>query len=551
MGACSGAMGHDFESAVLAGAERCPASHTDSCAPDLLWNSIWEVGSCKQRSQEDEALIRASLSVGLPAACSQQSNSAESCERCVLCLDALALSEESLGVCTDASGRLRTCQHYFHLSCLRRVETSHCPHCRTRFGQRLVLPDVRSDPVEWTRLVSLEGRESLTQRELLGALQAMFPVATTCIEAVISQSWKSWTEAGEHLSAARVAVCIDVMERAFGRIVPMSVSHVASFFVGIPESVGCCRYQVRSGHHVAGTAPGELCSCGRVHLLRGDRVKRGPALVGHARNGDHGGLGTVLRSDEEGGCVSVTWDRSDTMSPEVYSPHELVHAALTEVAKDTAAVQLETGLSSAAAEGLLRRTRRDVSAAIAIATQVEDCPSSVEFFRTWRVRLFDRVRVLPDLWLVQKWFDEIAPCHCSDANCRGGLQWSGIAGRHLGREAHVVQADVRNDTMLVEFTGRCHCQVWYPRRALDVVWDEGRDRRLRFAVGMRVWCRTAEEWLRGTVRRVWWRQAGWKDRPTVPYRVQLDDGRFLVVPFDEDSLIQSSSGSCDHSVFAR
>ena len=70
---------------------------------------------------------------------------------------------------------------------------------------------------------------------------------------------------------------------------------------------------------------------------------------------------------------------------------------------------------------------------------------------------------------------------------------------------------------------------------------------LRWSVGDRVECwwrqSKADEgcWVAGTVVSHWWRHAEWPEAQVAPYQVQLDDGRLIYAPADDDQLIRAQS----------
>lgn len=152
--------------------------------------------------------------------------------------------------------------------------------------------------------------------------------------------------------------------------------------------------------------------------------------------------------------------------------------------------------------------------------------------------------MLPDQALVQQWFD-MTPnkCRCGKAGCRG-LRWNPRADHHLGREGHVLRIDASDDTVLVGMVGRCNCKLWYPRLAVEPVYDPDMACKLRFQVGTRVECKmTDDAWLTGTIDQLWWRPPDWNNRPTAPYRVKLDDGSSITVPFDANQTVRLVASS--------
>ena len=64
---------------------------------------------------------------------------------------------------------------------------------------------------------------------------------------------------------------------------------------------------------------------------------------------------------------------------------------------------------------------------------------------------------------------------------------------------------------------------------------------LRFKLGQRVKCRTGPDpingWVRGEVIQLWYTEAGWPANSWAPYKIQLDDGRYIFAPADQDHII--------------
>ena len=61
--------------------------------------------------------------------------------------------------------------------------------------------------------------------------------------------------------------------------------------------------------------------------------------------------------------------------------------------------------------------------------------------------------------------------------------------------------------------------------------------KLRFAVGLRVEC-YAQEWLAGKIIKLWYREPDWKYGRWAAYQVELDCGRLLHAPLDDDCVIR-------------
>lgn len=66
---------------------------------------------------------------------------------------------------------------------------------------------------------------------------------------------------------------------------------------------------------------------------------------------------------------------------------------------------------------------------------------------------------------------------------------------------------------------------------------------LRFQVGQRVECRTGPDpvhgWIKGEIVQLWYREAGWPPNSWAPYKIQLDNGKKLFAPADQDHIIRA------------
>jgi len=277
---------------------------------------------------------------------------------------------------------------------------------------------------------------------------------------------------------------------------------------------------------------GILCKCGQIHIRRGDRVQRGPKQLDNEEvDALVGQLGTIVRVGKDQESVNVKWDRSVSGKVNHYvwpDPDGLVlaPASFTDVADDVIKLRERTGLSSAAAEECLRRTGFDAVKAAKLCGATPENHGEADLRNP--PMLFHRVRILPDSLLVQQWFDNCLPCRCNRPACHGGLQWSSRADNHLGREAIVLKIDTDDDTVQVQTCGRCSCQIWYPRLAVEPVYDPDLEDTPLFDVNDAVECKMADGWKRGVVHDVTWRGAN--RRGPCPYAVLLHDGEHILVP---------------------
>jgi len=71
--------------------------------------------------------------------------------------------------------------------------------------------------------------------------------------------------------------------------------------------------------------------------------------------------------------------------------------------------------------------------------------------------------------------------------------------------------------------------------------DAATSSELRFANGTRVKCRVGADpitgWAPGRIKQLWYREDAWPSGTFAPYQVQLDDGRLIFAPRDEDSIL--------------
>ncbi|CAK9062827.1 Hypothetical protein SCF082_LOCUS32649 [Durusdinium trenchii] len=177
-------------------------------------------------------------------------------ESCPICLDALC--SQAQGVCVDLEGQ-RSCAHFFHLRCLERVEGPHCPQCRGRFFRRAPLP--RPTEHGWRQLVAPTG----LRRELAAGLRACVELPPDEVEALLSNYADDDFLSGEQMYEILKSVQDYVPDLAD------------------PEPK-VCKEEPKGGCR---------CPCGRMHVRRGDRVKRGK---GQAEDDvAEGQLGSIVR----------------------------------------------------------------------------------------------------------------------------------------------------------------------------------------------------------------------------------------------------------------
>lgn len=446
-------------------------------------------------------------------------------EACPICLDSLC--GEPLGVCLGAD-RSRSCLHYFHLRCLRRVEGAHCPQCRQRFHRRAPFPSLEEDVAIWLPLASLESPDGLDRHEVSALLKATLCTSPDVVDELVDTFWRRWVQDSEFLYPDMVPI----MYNDIKEYMPKTASSTSS-----ASDARACTVQEtdesEATHDDFHSTSGMICRCGQIHVRRGDRVRRGPAAPHEIDGPDvvSGYLGTIVRVGEFQESVFVKWDRTAPNKVNRYTWPDpdgqvLAPASFEEVAEDLEDIMKDTGLSSFAAEELLRRFGYKKQLV------VRNVGQNPQKYREEKLRrtpmLFHQIRILPDKELVQEWFDRIPACQCKKPNCRGGLMWSSRAGKHVGREALVMRIDDGDQSVLVETIGPCQCQVWYPRLAVEPVYNLDLADSPQFEVGSRVECRMSDGWQAGAVTEVLWH--GSDRRGPCPYAVSLDDGRDVFVP---------------------
>lgn len=66
---------------------------------------------------------------------------------------------------------------------------------------------------------------------------------------------------------------------------------------------------------------------------------------------------------------------------------------------------------------------------------------------------------------------------------------------------------------------------------------------LRFDVGKKIMCRIGpdaeKDWAPGTIVQLWYAEANWPPGSFAPYKIKLDDGRFIFAPGDMDQVVRA------------
>lgn len=356
------------------------------------------------------------------------------------------------------------------------------------------------------------------------ALKAVLALPPDRVDALVNASWPSWARGQEFLFGDSMPeVVVSILEYLPD---PKSPSGCASLSAPVDDDSA----KLEDGHMRSGV----VCSCGQIHVRRGDRVRRGPMPLSiDDRDVVTSQLGTIVRIGEGQESVTVKWDRclGDKVHTYTWPDPErnvLAPASFKEVADDVLNLQKQTGLSSAAAEQMLRSVGNNDAEVNVLDLYLKEGGDISERGLRKPPKLFHRARILPDRLLVQQWYDRIPPCRCTSPNCSGGVQWCSRADKHLGREAMVLKIDTDDDTVLVETQGPCNCHIWYPTLAVESVYDPDLADKLLFKENDQVECRMREGWEKGIVREVLW-QGSTRKGPG-PYAVTLDNGSNILVP---------------------
>lgn len=376
-------------------------------------------------------------------------------------------------------------------------------------------------PTLWARVVSYNYLCAPNKTDVNCALKAVLSLPPDKIDRLVDAAWQKWAPGENHLSG-------DALKNFVGAFEHLPIPQVLDKVDDVPESEHCC-------------PAGFQCSCKKIHVHRGDRVARGPAWKHGDEDGGIDSVGTVVYDDESCGKICVQWDcrQQGDLSQYSWPPdveqHEIMHVPFLCVPPNVKLLQEATGLSSLAAAELFRRVG---PVAPQVAAGIFHNSNMSEDTLRMPLRLYQRCRILPDEELVHQLFEKCLPCPCNRPTCVGGVEWTQSATRHLGREGYMMEIDHRDETVLVELTGRCNCKIWYPKRAVSAVFDMDTIDEPRFAVGDVVECKMDGSWHRGTVNTVWWRKLGWGSHPTVPYFVHLQDGSHVFAPRDHDDVIR-------------
>lgn len=86
----------------------------------------------------------------------------------------------------------RNCCYFFQQSLLQRL----CPICRSNFHDTRIIPDPRSNQIEWFRAIDTDCSESLSRQEVVDGLKAVVALDWKRIEVDTEKLWSLWDTDG-------------------------------------------------------------------------------------------------------------------------------------------------------------------------------------------------------------------------------------------------------------------------------------------------------------------------------------------------------------------
>eukprot|EP00756_Hemistasia_phaeocysticola_P013171 Hpha_TRINITY_DN15255_c0_g2::TRINITY_DN15255_c0_g2_i1::g.66109::m.66109 len=139
------------------------------------------------------------------------SNSKEAAS-CAICMEALWRAR--VGVLTNNAGRV--CRHLMHYRCAiaaMQGDDKLCPLCRAKGSEVVRVPRPAEDPLEWFRLMDVNGEFALTKQEVIDALRAQMDVDEDVLSDAVTHAWDGWTAAGGQgvIRAAELPLLLDFL----------------------------------------------------------------------------------------------------------------------------------------------------------------------------------------------------------------------------------------------------------------------------------------------------------------------------------------------------
>jgi Ca2+-binding EF-hand superfamily protein len=119
----------------------------------------------------------------------QAANHAE----CAICFEPLA--REPVAALFSPNGK-RSCSHYFHSSCIERLQNRSCPMCRGSYERFLTVPSPITDPRGWFMAIDTDGNGVLTYEEVSEGLKTVLPIDWRKIESDTDKYWMRWDRDG-------------------------------------------------------------------------------------------------------------------------------------------------------------------------------------------------------------------------------------------------------------------------------------------------------------------------------------------------------------------
>lgn len=124
---------------------------------------------------------------------------AEDHYECAICFEPLHAAPA--GVFLDAEGR-RISQHLFNYAAASHWAQSsqQCPITRKAFSTVKQVPDIRTHPREWFRVVDIDGDGKLSRKEVAEVLKAQLPIDNALLDVVVedpqNELWQRWDSDG-------------------------------------------------------------------------------------------------------------------------------------------------------------------------------------------------------------------------------------------------------------------------------------------------------------------------------------------------------------------
>ena len=106
-----------------------------------------------------------------------------------------------------------------------------------------------------------------------------------------------------------------------------------------------------------------------------------------------------------------------------------------------------------------------------------------------------------------------------------------------------------------------HLKACFPPEDVLIKWSKGEEAdwprfdddeddeildfpQLRFGLDQLVECKTGADpvtgWTKGKIIQLWYRENGWPKNTYAPYKIELEDGKHIYAPADQDQVIRAA-----------